>query len=396
MKGIIKIICLISVVAITSIASAQTGGGMISWEFPEYTVEVHSQPQDISQLADILPFIAAQLGRDDWFGLRFGEVDPESFWVYELYDSDADILIKRITLAEILGLETENGCRMILDDQVEPTEIVTHYEVERGGYRLIFKRTISLLDDPNLPGGKRLVMTYSVENKNPEPLKLRLTERWVHDDMAVVEGDRAILTVSKGENHDGFPILVQVFDGEIERIKIEKEESPIPVTATVHREIEVIRKYAKPTTYLGAVSFALATTEDPDYVPEQARNIAGYLSTGNPKPVLVVEVSVDKWEALPGEIVLYTLNCFNNGTGRAVNGAVIEPIPSMVQYVLDSATGEGTNISYSVDGGQTFQDEIEDESAVTHIRWEIPGPVGPGESVKMSFKAKVKGMEAEE
>lgn len=394
MKAIIKVISLICMASIASISSAQTAGGMIPWEFEGYTVEVHSQPQNIPQLADILPFIAAQIGKEDWFGLRFGGVDPDTFWVYELYDADTGEIIKRITLAEMVGMETGKGCRMILDNQVDPTEIVTHYEITRGDYHLIFKRTISLLDDPNLPGGKRLVMTYSVENKNPEPIKLRLTERWAHDDTAIVEGDRSILTISKGKEHDGSPILVQVFDGEIEGIEVERGTQP-PVTVTTHKAIKVARTYAKPTTYLGSVSFGVATTGDPDYCMEQARNIAGYLATGNPKPVLVVETTVDKWEALPGEEVTYTLNCFNNGTGRAVNGAVIESMPSMVQFVPGSAEGEGTRISYSVDGGQTFQERVEDETAVTHIKWEIPGPLSPGESISMSFKARVKG-EAEE
>ncbi|HID56161.1 TPA: DUF11 domain-containing protein [Candidatus Poribacteria bacterium] len=397
MKGIMGIICLISLIAVTSIASAQTAGGMIPWEFEGYTVEVHSQPQNIPQLADIFPFIAAQIGMEDWFGLRFGGVDPDTFWIYELYDDETDRVIKRITLAEMVGMERENGCRMILDDQVNPTEIITHYEILKGDYRLIFKRTISLLDDPNLPGGKRIVMTYSVENKNPEPVMLRLTERWGHDDVAIVEGDRSILTINKGKEHDGFPILVQTFDGQIEEIKVEKAEGRgVTVTVTVHKAVKVERTYAKPTTYLGAISLGVATTEDPDYSLEQAKNIAEYLATGNPKPVLVVETSLDRWEALPGEEVTYTLNCFNNGTGRAVNGAVIQPMPSMVQYLPGSAKGEGTKISYSVDGGQTFQEEVEDETAVTHIRWEIPGPLSPGESIELSFKAKVKGGRAEE
>jgi len=38
MKGIIKVIGLISVVTAVSIASAQTTGGMIPWEFEGYTV----------------------------------------------------------------------------------------------------------------------------------------------------------------------------------------------------------------------------------------------------------------------------------------------------------------------------------------------------------------------
>ncbi|MCD6506992.1 DUF11 domain-containing protein [Candidatus Poribacteria bacterium] len=398
MKGIIKVIGLISVVTAVSIASAQTTGGMIPWEFEGYTVEIHSQPQNIPQLADILPFIAAQLSREDWFGLRFGGVNPDTFWVYELYDADADKPVKRITLAEMMGMETENGCKMILDDQVNPTEIITQYEILKGDYHLIFKRTISLLDDPNLPGGKRVVMTYSIENKNPGALMLRLTERWAHDDEAIVEGDRSILTLSKGKEHNGFPILVQVFDGQIDGIEVKKAagEMGLSVTITAHKAIKVERTYAKPTTYLGSVSFGVATTEDPDYCLEQAKNIAEYLATGNPKPVLVVETRVDKWEALPGEEVTYTLNCFNNGTGRAVNGAVIEPMPSMVRYLPGSAKGEGTRISYSVDGGQTFHEKVEDETAVTHIRWEIPGPLSPGESIEMSFKAKVKGAGAEE
>ena len=77
----------------------------------------------------------------------------------------------------------------------------------------------------------------------------------------------------------------------------------------------------------------------------------------------------------------------NIGTGAASNGVVVDPIPSGTEYVLGSAAGTGTVITYSIDDNKTYQTDVAGE--VTHIKWSINQPVLPGQSIQLSFRARV-------
>ncbi len=58
---------------------------------------------------------------------------------------------------------------------------------------------------------------------------------------------------------------------------------------------------------------------------------------------------------VPGDEVLYTLEIRNAGPIAIIAPTVTDPIPAHMTYVADSATGPGAEVSYSVDGGHTFE-----------------------------------------
>lgn len=62
-------------------------------------------------------------------------------------------------------------------------------------------------------------------------------------------------------------------------------------------------------------------------------------------------------EAGPGQTIFYTLSYRNNGDANATNVNLNDPIPKETMYVAGSAFGEGTTITFSTDGGQTYQEE---------------------------------------
>ena len=62
-------------------------------------------------------------------------------------------------------------------------------------------------------------------------------------------------------------------------------------------------------------------------------------------------------EAGPGQTIFYTLTYRNNGDTNATNVNLNDPIPKETMYVSGSAFGEGAVITFSADGGQTYQDE---------------------------------------
>lgn len=111
-------------------------------------------------------------------------------------------------------------------------------------------------------------------------------------------------------------------------------------------------------------------------------------------------------EAGPGQTIYYTLTYRNNGDAKATNVNLNDPIPKETMYISGSAFGEGAVITFSADGGQTYQNETrvtykiknadgsmtESEASpeqYTHIRWTLENvPAGFGGIV--GFEAMVR------
>lgn len=104
---------------------------------------------------------------------------------------------------------------------------------------------------------------------------------------------------------------------------------------------------------------------------------------------------------LPGVEVIYTIKYTNVSKKPAENVVVNDPIPEHMIYVDGSAIGNGTAISYSVDGGKHWSAMLETleinngngttRSAtardVTDIRWVVKGKLAPGATGDVSFHA---------
>ena len=126
------------------------------------------------------------------------------------------------------------------------------------------------------------------------------------------------------------------------------------------------------------------------------------------KEVLVEEngQNVTRWveadEIEPGEKLKYTVTYVNVGDEPATEVRIENPIPELTVYVEDTASGEGSNIVFSADGGENYnaRSEVTYEVAVfgggtdrrvansdrfTNIRWLIE-QVPPGNSGEVSFQ----------
>lgn len=57
---------------------------------------------------------------------------------------------------------------------------------------------------------------------------------------------------------------------------------------------------------------------------------------------------------VPGDRVFYTLEVRNTDGAVIAAPAVTYPIPEHMQYLADSAVGPGAEVSFSVDGGRSF------------------------------------------
>jgi uncharacterized repeat protein (TIGR01451 family) len=105
----------------------------------------------------------------------------------------------------------------------------------------------------------------------------------------------------------------------------------------------------------------------------------------------------------PGDVLRYTIAYTNDGKTEARNAIIADPIPAGTTYVVNSAEGENTEITFSLDGktfqvppmlkykvksGASEQEFYATPQMYTHIRWKIGKPVLPGETGTVSFKVK--------
>ena len=79
-----------------------------------------------------------------------------------------------------------------------------------------------------------------------------------------------------------------------------------------------------------------------------------------PLPELTLTETVDLAVAAPGDILTYTVAYSNIGVGLATNVEIDQDIPDNATYVENSATGVGMTITYSHDGGSTYNSVQED------------------------------------
>jgi uncharacterized repeat protein (TIGR01451 family) len=106
---------------------------------------------------------------------------------------------------------------------------------------------------------------------------------------------------------------------------------------------------------------------------------------------------------VPGDRVLYTLEVRNAGAAALDAPVVIHPVPEHMRYVADTAVGPGADVTYSVDGGHTF-DRAENLKVAgpggnprpavaadyTHIRWQLKKSLKVNSMAFVRFRALVK------
>lgn len=105
-------------------------------------------------------------------------------------------------------------------------------------------------------------------------------------------------------------------------------------------------------------------------------------------PSITLVKSVDRASARPGDVLTYSIVYTGGGSAPAYAVTVTDAVPPTTVYVAGSATGAGTTITFSHDGGVTY--DASQTAPVTHIRWIRTSSLAPGGSGTTSFQAAVR------
>ncbi|HWX33161.1 MAG TPA: hypothetical protein VNZ53_37755 [Steroidobacteraceae bacterium] len=106
---------------------------------------------------------------------------------------------------------------------------------------------------------------------------------------------------------------------------------------------------------------------------------------------------------VPGDRVIYTLEVRNTGANAVAAPTVTHPVPEHMLYIADTAVGPGAEVSYSVDGGRSF-DRAENlkvpgedgrmrpavAADYTDIRWQLKNSLKANSTAFVRFRALVK------
>lgn len=104
-----------------------------------------------------------------------------------------------------------------------------------------------------------------------------------------------------------------------------------------------------------------------------------------------------------GDWVIYTLEVRNTASTTVRAPTVIYPVPEHMSYVAESAVGPATEVSYSVDGGHSFDVtenlKVQDADGAlrpavaadyTHIRWQLKHDLKGNSVAFVRFRVRAK------
>lgn len=106
-------------------------------------------------------------------------------------------------------------------------------------------------------------------------------------------------------------------------------------------------------------------------------------------------------KVVPGDEIVWTIVANNVCAAPAGDVAITNPVPGHMHYVGNSAFGPGADIQFSIDGTAFAAPaalSVTDASGArrparaeeySHIRWVLPRPIGPNESLIVRYRATV-------
>lgn len=159
------------------------------------------------------------------------------------------------------------------------------------------------------------------------------------------------------------------------------------------------------TVALGLLLVMQATAQaaDAPAVDMKITSMVDKLVTNEKGERSVVTLETTKANVVPGDVVTFVITYRNIGKADVSDIVIQNPIPREMMYRHASAVGEAADITFSVDGGKSFdlpeklyvkdkngatkQANVED---YTDVRWVVRKTLKPGETGTVTYKALLK------
>jgi len=151
-----------------------------------------------------------------------------------------------------------------------------------------------------------------------------------------------------------------------------------------------IFKYALSATMILSMVLAQGTPKLDIHIEDQKIN----LSAAEKKDASLISY-------IPGDTIRYVITASNIGNGLMKNPEIVDPVPTGVTYVAESAKGVDTEISFSMNQGSTYMAWppyytvrnskgilVKREATpdmITHVKWSISKNLNPGDVTSMEF-----------
>lgn len=163
--------------------------------------------------------------------------------------------------------------------------------------------------------------------------------------------------------------------------------------------IKITTRLFRGAAILGFAIFSAALAADVT-LNTSVQKVENYLTDDGQRKTRLVAAE----EIVPGDELRYVIEYFNAGAQVVDSGTIVitDSIPGDTTYLLGSAFGSGTDISFSTDGGSDFAVEedlrIQDDGVeaqanaedYTTIRWKFGPVLEPGQRGHVSFNVVLK------
>jgi len=310
------------------------------------------------------------------YGIQFsGKVENVlSRPLIELRDASADRLIRKITVGDLLGKESDGWKAIPGETTVSTDKIVSCYSFHAPDQQCKFYRTVQIISDEHLPLGKGLLLSFAIAAEKPLAMSMRFLGEC--DGALAIEGNSFLLGDSAKEQSSRGMIIVHATGAS--SIKSESKEKKGEPTRFTIESAPIDVPTGKQTTLL-SLSITGTTVGQSLQTAKQAHNIMLYNSSQTPNPDLVAITTVNRQNTNPGDTVVYTISYYNIGTAPGVDIEINNPVPVGTRYIENTAKDDGSVISFMRSG----------QNVVTAITWKFNAPINPGGQRLVRFSAVV-------
>ena len=360
------------------VAQAQRG---IEWKFPQYKVTL---PVTLEGNADrdMVPLLDGKLdrlpkkGEQSRFGIFYQPFAKAQATtpVLEIIDGGNDQVIKAVTLDEYFGKESASWKRIAAESKSSGSSIVSTYAVKEGSYDLKVIREISLTDARELPTGKAMKVSFSVQSRSALSLKARFLGN--AEGTITISGSSITITSSDTMLSLNPALVLQA--SPTASIKAEGSQQFSIVTGPV----EVKANQASLVLSLTIAGTTIGSTE---HIKEQVGVLQGYFTNGTVAPNLVATIVPSKQSGSPGDTITYTIYYHNIGTASAVNVKLTNPVPAGSKYIEGSIKGTGSEFSF-----KRVPVAPPNVSEISEITWTLKNDIPPGQERSASYKVILK------